>query len=368
MTGLVLGRGMLGGWYRAQAARHLDVWALGDALRSLDRAARVNPRNPETELMRARCYRQLRDMRSRDDALARARTFGASPSSLRNEITLGRIQTGELADGAENKLAELVSAGLSPHDIAASFISGCLARNDTQRAGELLRAWAADFPDHVHNVYMRGVLLATQGKVQLAGAAFEQALAMESRHELAQLAMAQHYDAQDNSAAAAGLFVWLAQSHPRNPTIALGLARSLRKLGRPERARLALQSIMSQTNRVPELVVEVAQIELESGNYSEARNWFDKATAGDMTNHEKLTGAGIAIALLGETELADRTFEWIADDLATNTAISELEVRSAQQTRRPRRCFGIGDAAPARVRQGSRCESVPACPDQSGAS
>ncbi len=130
---LVLGRHVAGQWCRYRAANDLDVWAIGDAQTWLARAARIDPENPTTELMRAQCYRQLRDMKRRDLALQRAKKYGLSAQAARNEITLGEIQKGELGSEASDELDKLIAAGNSPHDIAASYISGCIA--EEYRAG-----------------------------------------------------------------------------------------------------------------------------------------------------------------------------------------------------------------------------------------
>ena len=119
------------------AVRQMDAWALGQAFVWLDRADWIDPQNPATELMRAKSFRQLHDISRREAALARARKFGVSPQSLQNEITLGNIQTGQLAEGAESELTGLMEAGLSPHDIAAAFISGCVAQNNMERTAAL---------------------------------------------------------------------------------------------------------------------------------------------------------------------------------------------------------------------------------------
>ncbi len=267
------------------AGCQMDASAFGRAFVWLDRSDWIDPQNPVTELLRAQSYRQLHDMSRREAALDRVRKFGVSAQSLQHEITLGNIQTGSLREGAESKLTGLMEAGLSPHDIAAAFISGCMAQNKMARAETLQRGWALDFPHHPHPVYMRGVLRAMVGDVKGAQEAFEQTLKMEPRHELAQIALAQQHEAMLRPAEAVDLYFELAKNLPENETILLGLARSLRKLGRTRQARAVLAPMAAEPNPISPLAVEMGHLEVETGHYARANVWFGKAAARDMTNH-----------------------------------------------------------------------------------
>ena len=68
--------------------RRVAHWATAQAW--LARADWFNPRNPDTQLMRAQCFRQLRDMKHRDAALELARKYGASRQALRAKSRSGR--------------------------------------------------------------------------------------------------------------------------------------------------------------------------------------------------------------------------------------------------------------------------------------
>jgi cytochrome c/Tfp pilus assembly protein PilF len=329
IVSLVFGRGVLGACSRYMAVRQMDAWALGQAFVWLDRADWIDPQNPATELMRAKSFRQLHDISRREAALARARKFGVSPQSLQNEITLGNIQTGQLAEGAESELTGLMEAGLSPHDIAAAFISGCVAQNNMERAEALQRGWQLDFPDHPHPVYMRGVLRAMIGDVKGSQEAFEQVLEIEPRHELAQIALAQQHEAAKRPAKAVDLYLELAESLPENETILLGLARSLRKLGRTRQARAVLAPMAAKPNPISQVAVEMGHIEVETGHYDRAKGWFDKGAARDMINLDTLAAAGIALAATGAMDAADRVFSWISDDLTLAASLDDLQERLA---------------------------------------
>ena len=329
LTLLVFGRSIAGHWSRAIAARHMDAWAISAALQWLDTAHQLDPGSSQTELMRARCYRYLGELDRRAAAMALARQYGASPEDLRNEETLGKIQTGELPEGAEAKLAELTEAGLSPHDIASVFVHDCIVRRDMQRAELLLQAWASDFPNQAHNFYMRGVFLAANNDHAGALEQLQRALMLAPRHQLAQIAVAQIYNQRNQLDKALELYVKLADLDPANKSVLIGLARVLRKTGRLQQARSVLAPIVSQGDPAVELAVEMGEIELESGDYREADTWFEQVPAIGMTNHDTLTAAAMTLAILGQTTRAERAFHWIEYEVMAVGLLHDLEGKLA---------------------------------------
>ena len=87
--------------------------------------------------MRAQCFRQLGDMKRRNAALELARKYGASRPAVQSEITLGKIQSGELGEEASDEFDKLLEAGISPHDISASYISSAIERKNLPLAAVL---------------------------------------------------------------------------------------------------------------------------------------------------------------------------------------------------------------------------------------
>ncbi len=337
---LVLGRGIFGQWCRYRAARDIDVLALGDAQKWLDRADRLHPRNPETELMRTQCFRQLRDTKRHDAALELAKKYGASRQAVQNEITLAKFQTGELGEEASDQFDKLMEAGISPHDTSASFISGSIARKNRQLAAVMLDAWERDSPNHPHVIFFRGVLCGLSNDNEGARAAFQKSLAIEPRHELARLALARMSESQNQFAAAMELFLPLAETHPENDMIAAGFARSLRMTGRLAQAKSVLEPLASQPDVLASVIVEMVHVELELGNYRAAKSWFDQAAPSFTTDDDMLTAAGITLSMLGETIASDNLLtaafdrkaeKSLVDDLKTRLAVNPQDWRAAAQ-------------------------------------
>ncbi len=325
---VLLGRGLCGQWCRYRAARDCDVWALDDAQRWLARAAWCDPRNAATELLRARCYRQLRDMPRRDAALALARQYGASRQAVQDEITLGNVEAGELGAQAFDQIQALLAAGASAHDVSAAYISGAIAAENQPLTAELLDAWERDAPQHPQISFLRGVLCALDQDSHGARAAYEQALAREPRHVLARLGLAQLDERENEFVAALERFVPLAAAHPENAMIAAGFARTLRKVGRLAHAQAVLEPFVAQPDVLPGLHIEMLFVELELGDYRAAKQRFEQTLA-DTADGDVLTAASIALNMLGETMVSEAVITWTCDRKAVQSQVDDLKAHLA---------------------------------------
>jgi Flp pilus assembly protein TadD len=323
----VFGRDLFGIWARQCATRQMNAWAVSNALQWLEKADRFDPNNGETQLLKASCYRYLNQEQLRSEALAAAKELGVDSQRIKNELTLGDIQTGTLGEEAESQLPELSEAGLSPHDIAAAFIDGCIARQDMERATALLQAWAADYPNHVHNRYMHGVYLWHSNDQTGARKEFEQVLALEPRHELAQIALAKLNDEENQLNEALKCYVQLAGHNPNNENVIIGLAGVLRKTGRLDAARAVMEPLLARPETSSSVARAMGRLELEAADYERAIEWFELVSAHDMTDHATLSAVGVATAILGETTLAERAFQWIADEVSAVTLMHDLQIR-----------------------------------------
>ncbi len=168
-------------------------------------------------------------------------------------------------------------------------------------------------------------------------------MAKEPRHELARLALAQLYEAENQNAVAAELFRPLAEAHPENGVIVAGFAQSLRKLGQLTQAKAILEPLASASDALSISVVEMAQIEAELGDYAAARNWFDRAAPSSMTKDDAVVGAGISLSMLGDTLAADQVFSWMfedksidghSNDLKAHLAVNPQDHQAAEQLHR----------------------------------
>ncbi len=312
---------------RTAAQRDLDRLALNRAMRWLDRAEQVQPRAGSTQLLRARCYRQLGEWPAWEKAMELAKRNGAPALAMQQEQDLGKIQRGEMSEQVQEQFQQLSDSGLSPHDVASAFILGFIARQKMEEGASLLDAWQRDYPGHPHVLYMRGVMMAANNDRDGSRKVLEEALAAAPEHELAQLALAKYFEAQKQFDIALARYLELARLHPTNTGIVIGLSRVLRQLGRHEQAREALAQLDDDGHPISPLSIERGQVDLETGDYTRARHQFDRVAGPDMTDHETLTAASLTLALSGDTTAADRAFLWIANEITAISLMHDLQNR-----------------------------------------
>jgi len=321
----VVGRQFVGQWCRRQASRDLDAWAIADAQKWLDRADRIDWRDPATQLLRATCFRLLKDIPRRDAALALASAYGASLAAVESERTLGRIQSGELGEEASRRFDELLAAGISSDQITGAYIGSAIARRNLPLAKRLADVWASDAPSHPHIFFLQGVLRALADDPSGARAAYQQALAIESRHELAALALAEMEEADGQFDAAVDRLLPLAEAHPENVMIVPGFARALRKTGRQAEANWLLAPLAADPAAPTSVTFEMFSIELESGDYRAARGWLERVVAATRPQDDgTLTAAAVTLSMLGETMAAENLFSWVFDRTAALSHVDDL--------------------------------------------
>lgn len=318
-----------GQWCRNRAARDLDTWALTAAQEWLRHAEWFDPHDATTALMNAQVYRQLRDKRLCDAALQRAEQLGAVRGAVARERMLGQIQAGELADQASTQFQELVDSGASSHDVSACFISGAIARNDRVLAKELLDAWERDLPDHPQVIFLRGALDAIGGDRAKARAAFNRVLALEPRHDLARLALAQTEEADNHVTAALTWYRPLVSAHPENELIITGYARCLRKSGRLPDAKAVLESLPALAEVGSDADIEMINIDLERGDYRAAQTRLARVDAARIADDDALTTAGITASMLGNTTVSEKLILTKFSRQAAKSLVDDLQARAA---------------------------------------
>ncbi len=278
--------------------------AISTAQEWLDWSAWLDSGDGATDLLRASCFRWLREQDRWQAALTLAEKKGAPASLVRQEETLGRIQGGQLDGGVEGELAAMTETGVPPDDLCTALVTGCLVTQNPARAKLVLDTWGAQYPEEAQLAYLRAVYWLWMSEVEhnivrrrdfteRARQEFERALAKQPRHELARAALVGLLEDQSRLEEAAAL----AADAPASEAAALNLARLLRGLGRLDDARRVLEPLTRQPQASVKLAAQMAELELESGHYQAADRWFARAAVETLEGTQSLVAAACSSAL-----------------------------------------------------------------------
>lgn len=316
-------------WAKQAAAQRLRIGAISDARQSLRRAAWSTPDDGTIDMMRAFCFRQLRQVDRWRDALRAAEKKGVSPARIQRERQLYLIQSGSWQEGAESQLATFAGEGITAYDVPAAFVSGCLAGGRSALAKQILDAWSADHPNDAHVAYMRGKYWESLGDAEQARAQYEAAISREPRHELARVSLAEMFEEDDQLDQAFRQYAALGAASPAGETAALGAARILRKMGRLDRAQAILESFARAAEPPVDVAVAMGRIAMERGDLPGAERWFDRAGLAQTRDPLFLMSAVRLMGMQGKAAEAERLFQRIAALGDRVTRIRDLRQRLA---------------------------------------
>lgn len=326
---LIFGRRAGALWARQMAERHLRIGAIGEAQQWLARAAWLAPGDGRTDVMRATCFRHLDQLDRWHETLELARQKNAPASELQRETTLKQIQSGESREDASGQIDSLLAAGAASQDIAAAIAKGYLEQQRATAARMFLDGWSADSPDEPYVSYMWGIYWRSAGDRGQMRRSLQQALELQPRHELARTALAESFEEQDELDQAFQQYVEFAALAPRSDVAAAGLARLLRKRAFLDEARTQLAPFTRQAAPSSSIAREMGAIELQKGNYAEARLWFAQSELGRREHTADLSAAAIALALEGNVPQADRLFTQLNAIDVEDSEIYGLQIQLA---------------------------------------
>ena len=338
-----LGRGILAGWARQIAVEQMNAGAITRAQQWLEWSRWLHAGDGTTELMRAACYRHLKQADRWDEAVQSAKRKGAPPRQIQQEIDLGLIRTGTMRHGAESRFQAMIDAYTPPREVATAFVFGYLRREEPEMAKAWLSALAKASPGDAQVSFLQGVYWRSQGESVRARAEFEQVLAQHPGHELARAALAEMADEKDQLWQALEQYVEIATQSPECERAKVGMARVLRKQGDIDTARSILAPLVAHSTPSPDVMLEMGHIEFESGNYVAAKRQFEQ-----VDREEAKVGAAMSAALLpfspdGGAVLAQRLFDQAeavkdrsrrVDALKVRLAIDPNDIEAAQELQR----------------------------------
>jgi len=315
-------------WYaRQRAERELNAGSITTAQRWLDWASWYRPGDGRADVLRAACFRRLKDVEGFVKALEQAEKKGGPASLIERERRLAVIQAGRLPPGPNNQIGLLIAQGYDPAAVAEVFVYGALARGDVSQAWEILSAWAADAPDDVNQKYMAGIYWKFLNQLEKAETMQRDVLKRQPRHELAMLALAEILTTDDRWQELYELYQEWHRRIPQSDFATIGWARCARLLGRWDEARQILAQHALPSEPSTTWLREAAELQLETHQTEDALKWFDRLDIQNTTDrtllHAVALGASLQKDNIRATELMDR-----ADQrFRTITRIHELRMK-----------------------------------------
>ncbi len=324
---LIYGRGGLSILARRMAAREMDKWANNAAQVWLARAVWLDPGNGEVELMRAACYRRNDEPDRWHQAMLSAEQKGVPASRILAEKQLAALGSGQLYAEAEALLGKLLESDVPPGDVGTAILRCYLTRRQYGKARVLLKAWESEYPNDTHIAYLWGSYWLQTEEFESATAQFQLALDRQPRHELAREMIARQFENQNRLDLALEQYVELVALFPESTFANVGLARVLRKLNRTSEARVILEPLTSQPDPPAIAAIEMAQVELESGNCQEADRRFANADLDEQA--ERLLPAAIAATLAGDATRAEQLIARYDAEVSATQHVTDLETRAS---------------------------------------
>lgn len=323
----LFGRETAAWWARQAAIGKLSVGAIGGAETWLAWAARLDPDDYRTHLLRAACFRHLGQRDKWDSAIAAAKQSGAPGKRLRLEIKLGDFHWGKLDQISPNDVDALQVAGAAPREAATAVVHGLLVKKELTKARQVIDTWAQDAADEAQALYLRGLCFWTDGQREAAQTEFQIALDKQAGHEMARASLARSLEQQELLAEALKHYAYLAAAVPHREAAHVDLARVLRKLGRREDAQSVLPPRPAPDDASVTVAIEIAEREYDAGNYKESRRWFDRADLDEPHIADTLRTAASAVALSGDRAYAEKLFARVDEAQSISRFVGELRRR-----------------------------------------
>jgi tetratricopeptide (TPR) repeat protein len=262
--------------------RHMRAWsqwsqasqaeARGDYLRQrehLSACLEIWPGSAATHFWAARTSRRCGLLQEAQTHLARSLELGASAQQVILEKYLLRVQLGDL-DGVEAKLL----AFLSKDDPDSLVILEVLTRKwlDDFRLSEALSClelWLKKKPDDREALLRRGWVLERMANTADAIQCYQTVLELDPERDKrnkdpVRLQLAELFLQRNQPDEALPHLLVLAERHPQNPNVLLGLVRCWSARGQTEKADPILAGLLKDRPQDPQVLAERGRIYLKS--------------------------------------------------------------------------------------------------------
>lgn len=301
----LFGGDLIAWWARWVAAGQLRAGAVSAAQEWLAWSARFRPKDGRADLIRAACFRFLRQPDAVAGALRAAQEHGAPADLIEREAKLAEIQSGMLPEHPEIELALMIDAGVPFRDACTVFVYGYICCQQPEPAKKVLDTWAGQFPEDPAVGYLRALYWSSLGERTLARHEVEALLDRQPRHELARMVLAELLEGDGDTEASLAQWFRVARAHPSNRLACLNLARLFRETGRISQAQTLAASLALRDEPAPDVLWELGEIALELGDYQQARRRFQQSYLNTEEEIAPLLNAATTLTLRGDASSAE---------------------------------------------------------------
>jgi tetratricopeptide (TPR) repeat protein len=303
-------------WRKARQA--LDQYDFGQARIHLRDCLEIWPKSGETSFLMARTCRRAGDFDSARTHLQEAERKGWVPALIDLERLLAKAQAG-LVQAVEQDLRRHLEARPAEQKvILETLVIGSLQSNFLDDAYRWSTRWVEDYPDDWQGHFVRGRVLESGLRFDLAADEYQRAL--EDKPDLlpARLRLGEMLLRQGQYALAVPHFQTCLRSDPHDDTALLSLARCQRYLSPPEVAWATLDQLSAgKEQHAGELLLR-GQLELERGHADKALVWLQRAERRSPQDVDTYQALATALRLLNradEAQTYERKRQMIESDL-----------------------------------------------------
>jgi predicted Zn-dependent protease len=239
----------------------------------------ADPTSARDHFLLARVARQSGAFEDAEEQLALCEKWQGPSPRVAFERTLLSVQQGACTRHVEIQLRSRIEQGDAESvEILEALSVGCLASYRFPDALGYLSKWIELAPDDFQAHVWRSMAKERLSDVAGARADAERAVALAPTNFAAQLSFGQILIQSGEYQEAENVFERLAQHHPRDPVVAMGLAQARSKL-QPDGVEAAriLDDLLTRFPNDSPVLIERARLALQLGEPARAEGWLRKA-------------------------------------------------------------------------------------------
>lgn len=288
------------------------------------RAERWTHNNAESQFLLARASRRLGQFDDTRTHLQRAWDLGFPVERLEREQWLAYAASGQLQE-AEPHFSELFTDPRGDGDeICDAFATGFLMAYRLQETNRVLDVWEADYPGDPRPHFLRGRMFNISNDWVHAEEAFRKAVAANPQFASAVTALGDVLITQNQPEEALTWFQRVDRDPLERIHALIGQAKCRTMQGLADQARNLVSSVLAENPENPDALLQMGQLELDSGHYSAALDLLERAAKHNPRNAELLYARAAALRNLGRIDESRTLLDFITETRRSGARVERL--------------------------------------------